>query len=71
VDSLCLQQVKILNIAVVKVPMKMTRIFSKKLAKFAQLLGILNIKPTLFQKFSRMKLHNAFALPIILYGKEI
>jgi len=29
VDSLCLQQVKIFNIAVVKVPMKMTRIFSK------------------------------------------
>jgi hypothetical protein len=43
----------------------------QKLSKFPQILGILNIKPTLVQKFSRMKMYNAFALPILLYGSEI
>jgi hypothetical protein len=52
--------------------MKMTRIL-KKLAKFALTLGILNnsFKPTLVQIFSRIKLHNALALPTLLYGSEI
>jgi len=45
----------------------------KNIAKFAQILGILNntFKPTLIQKFSRIKLYNELTLPILLYGNEI
>jgi hypothetical protein len=43
----------------------------QKLAKFAQILGILNIKLTLVQKFSRIELYNAFVLPILLHVSEI
>jgi len=52
--------------------MKMKRIF-KKLAKFVQVLGILNntFKLTLVKKFSKIKIYNALALPILLYGGEI
>ena len=47
--------------------------YSIKLAKFAQMFGILNntFKPTLVQKFSRIKVYNALALPIRLRGSEI
>jgi len=50
----------------------MKRIF-KKLAKFVQVLGILNntFKLTLVKKFSKIKIYNALALPILLYGGEI
>jgi hypothetical protein len=43
------------------------------LPKFAQILGILNnyFKPTSVQKFSRVKVHNALAVPILSYGSEI
>jgi hypothetical protein len=43
------------------------------LTKFAQILEILNsiFKPTLDQKFSRIKVYNALALPILLYAREI
>jgi hypothetical protein len=52
--------------------MKMKMMF-KKVAKFVQMLGILNntFKPTLVKKFSKMKIYNALALPILLYGGEI
>ena len=45
----------------------------KKIAKFAQILGIPNnaFKLTLAQKFPRIKVCNALALPIISYGSEI
>jgi hypothetical protein len=43
----------------------------QKLTKFAQILGILNIKPTLVQKCSRIKVYNAFVLLILLYGSKI
>jgi len=44
-----------------------------KLAKFVQILGILNntFKPTLAQKLSRIKIYKALALPILLCGREI
>jgi hypothetical protein len=47
--------------------------FSKKVAKFAQVLGILNntLRPTMVQKSSRIKIYNAVALPILLCGSEI
>jgi len=45
----------------------------QKLAKFAQILGILNntLQPNLVQKFSGMKVNNALVLPILLYGSKI
>ena len=55
VDKKCLQ-VQNFNISVMKFPIKIYRIL-KKLAKFAQILGIRNntFKPALVQKFSRIK----------------
>ena len=43
------------------------------LTKFSQILGIPNnaFKPNLFQKFSRIKVYNALAAPILLYASEI
>jgi len=45
----------------------------QKLAKFAEILGILNntLQPTLVQKFSEIKVNNALVLPILLYGSKI
>jgi hypothetical protein len=45
----------------------------QKLAKFAQILGIMNniFKSTLVQKCSRRKLYNALAVPSLLRGSEI
>jgi hypothetical protein len=45
----------------------------QKLAKFAQILGILNnnLQPNLVQKFSGMKVNNALVLPILLHGSKI
>jgi hypothetical protein len=50
----------------------MKSIFNKYF-KYAQILGILNItfKPTLVQKFSRIKIYYTLALPILSYGSEI
>ena len=43
------------------------KIFKQKLAKFAQILGIMNntFKPNLIEKFSRIEVHNVLALPIV------
>ena len=43
------------------------------LSKFVQKLGITKstFKPNLIKKFSRIKVYNAMALPIILAGSEI
>jgi hypothetical protein len=62
----------IIIISLVKFPMK-TKMMFKKVAKFVQMLGILknNIKPTLVKKFSKIKIYNALAPPILLYGGEI
>jgi hypothetical protein len=45
----------------------------QKVAKFAQIVGIPNntFKQSLVQKSSRVKVYNALALPILLYGSEI
>jgi hypothetical protein len=45
----------------------------QKLAKFSQILGILNniFKPNLVTKFSRIRVHNALDLPSNSYGSEI
>jgi len=43
------------------------------LAKVAQIRAVLNnnFKPNLIQEFSRIRVYDALALPIILYGSEI
>jgi len=45
----------------------------QKLAKFAQILGIVNndFEPTLIWEFSRIKVYNALAVPVILYRSEV
>jgi len=44
-----------------------------QLAKFSQLLGILNntFKPNLVQKFLRAEVYNSLAVPILSYGSQI
>ena len=58
---------------VVKFPAKMQRIFNKNykdLLKYWKLLKN-SFKPTLAQKFSRIKVYNALALPILLRESEV
>jgi len=71
VDNKSLQLKNTLNIFVVTFPMKM-QYNIQQVAKFSQILGILNItfKPTLVQKSSRIKVYSAVAVPILLHGSE-
>jgi hypothetical protein len=64
---------RIIIILVVNFPVKMKKIFQQKLTKFAPILGILNntLKATLVRESSRIKVYNALAVPIFLYGREI
>jgi hypothetical protein len=64
---------RILNILVVNFPEKMKKTFQQKLTKFVQISGILNntFKLTLVRESLRIKVHNALAVPILLYGREI
>jgi hypothetical protein len=71
VDSLCLQQVRNFKYCGCKSFYENDKDIQQKLAKFVQLLEILNIKPTLVQKFSRIKLNNAFALPILIWKRNL
>jgi len=61
-----------LHISVEKFPMKMKKIFNKRLENFAQIPVILNnaFKTTLIHKFSMIKAYNALALHTVLYGSE-
>jgi hypothetical protein len=45
----------------------------QELAKFVQIHGILknSFKPSLVQKFSRIKVYNTLAVTILLYEREI
>jgi len=70
VDNQCLQ-VQNFKYLSCEISYENEKAIQQKLAKFAQMLGILNIKLTLVQKFSRIGLYNAFAFPILLYGSEI
>ena len=53
--------------------MKIKRMFNKNWPKFLQILGIINnvFQSTLVQKFSRIRLCNALAVPSLLLGSEI
>jgi len=67
VDSQCLQ-LQICKYLRCEISYENEKAIQQKLAKFAQIQGILKIKLSLVQKFSRIWLYNTFALPIILYG---
>jgi hypothetical protein len=73
VDNKWLQQVKKYKYLSCGISCENEKDFQQKVGKFAQILGIVNntFKPTLFQKYSRIKIYNALALPILLYGIEI
>ena len=73
VDNKCLQQVKDFKYLSCEISDENEKDFQQKVAKFAQILGILNnaFKPTLVQKSSIIKVYNALALPLLLYGSEI
>jgi len=72
VDNKCLQQVKNFKYLGRKISYENGKDVPQKLAKYAKIVGILNnnFKPTLVQKFSRIKVRNALAVHIILYGSE-
>jgi hypothetical protein len=53
--------------------MKIYREYSKKSRKFSDMLGIVNnsFKPTVVQKFSRLKVYYTLAFLVLLYGCDI
>jgi hypothetical protein len=73
VDNKCLQQVKNCKYLCCEISCENKRDIQQKTAKFAQILGFINntFKPTLVQKSSRIKVHSALALPILLCGSKI
>jgi len=73
VNNKCLQQLKNFKYLGCEIPYGNGKDIQQKLAKFVQMLGIMNnaFKPNLAKTFSRIKIYNASALPIILYGNEI
>jgi len=73
-DNKCLKKVKIFKYFGYEISREIEKDIQQKLANFAQkILGILNntFEPTLVPKFSRIKVYNALALPILLYRIEI
>ena len=68
-DNKCLQQVKNFKYLSCEISYETEKDIQQKLAKFSQILGILNntFQPNLVQKFSRINVCNALAIPIILF----
>jgi hypothetical protein len=68
----CLQQGKNFKYLGCEIYYENGKDIQQKLAKFAQILGILHntFKPTLIQKFSIIKVYSILALPHSLYGSE-
>ena len=71
VDNKCLKQVRNFKYGGCESSYENGKDIQQKLAKFAQILVIVNIKPNLVQEFSRIKVYNVLAVRIILYGSEI
>jgi hypothetical protein len=73
VDNKCLQQVRSFKYLGCKISYENVKDVPQKVAKFAQVLGILNniFKPTLVHKYSRTEVCNALAVRILLYGSKI
>jgi len=65
VNNECLQQIKRFKCLCFEISCKNEKDIQQKVEKFSQILGILNntSKPTSVQKFSRIKVHNALAVP--------
>jgi len=72
VDNKCLQ-VKNFRYFTCEIFYEIEKEIFNKIRKFSEILGIINdtSKPTVVQKFSRIKEYNTLALPILLYGSEI
>jgi hypothetical protein len=73
VNNKCLQQINNFQYLGCEIFYQNEKDIQQKLARLAQILGILNntFKLTLFLKFSTMELYNAPALPILSFGREI
>jgi hypothetical protein len=73
VNKKCLQQVNNFKYLGYGISYGNEKDASWRLAKFAQILEVLNniFEPILVQKFSRIKVSNALAVHILLYGSEI
>jgi len=73
VDNKCVQYVQVFKYLGCEISYENDKDIQQKLAKFAQVLGILTniLKPNLVQTFSRIELYSALAVPILLYGSEI
>ena len=72
-DNKWLQPVKNFKQLICEISYENKKDIQQKVAKFAQILGILNttFKPTLFAIFSRIKVYIALAVPILLYRSKI
>ena len=73
VDNKCSQQAKKFKYFGCEISYESEKHIQQKLAKFFQMLGILNniFKRNLVQKFSTPTIYNALCLPSLLYGSEI
>jgi hypothetical protein len=73
VDNKCLQQVKNFKYIGYEISCENEKDIQQKVAKFYQILGILDntFKRILVQKSSKLEVYNALAVPILLYGNEI
>ena len=69
----CLQPKKSFKYLICEICYENKKDIQQKVAKFAQILGILNntFKPNLFAKFSRIKVYIALVVPILLYRSKI
>jgi hypothetical protein len=72
VDNKCSQQLKNFKYLGCTISYENEKDIQQTSTKFPQIVGIRNntFKPTLVQKFSRMKVHNTLALPILIYESE-
>jgi acetylglutamate synthase len=73
VDNKCLQQVNNFKCLNCEISYGNKNDLRQKVTKFSQILGILSntFKPTLVKKFSRIKVCNTLALPMLVYGSKI
>jgi len=72
VDNKCLQQLKNFKYLGFEISYENEKDIQQTPAKFSQILGIINnnFKPTLVQKFSRIKVYDTLALPVLIYERQ-
>ena len=73
VDNKPLQKVKNFNYFGFEISYENEKNNQQNFENFSKILGILyiSLKPTLVEKFSRIKVYNALAILNLLYGSEI